>query len=59
LIRGEIQGPEMQATIMLMKDGSKPILIKTAKRKECLTLSKEFARSNFKKNPFSFLDKLE
>lgn len=59
LIRGEIQGLDIQETIRLTKGDSKPILFRTTIRKECLTLSKAFTRSSFKTNPFSFLDRLE
>ena len=59
LTRGEIHGPEIQAAIILIKGVSKPIFFKTANKKECLTLSKAFAKSSFNTNPFSCLDRLE
>ena len=59
LIRGAIHGPEIQALMILRKKGEKPIFWRTAKRKECLTLSKALAKSNFKIKPFSFLEWLE
>ena len=59
LMRGEIEGPVMQALTRSMKDVENPIFSKTINKKECLTQSKALAKSNFKMNPFSFLVWLE
>jgi len=59
LTKGDIQGPDMQVAMRLMKEESKPIFERTTNKKECLTLSKAFTKSSFKTNHFSFLDRLE
>lgn len=59
LIKGVIQGLDMQFWMSKLKSSLNPIFLKTTNKKECFTLLKEFSRPFFKTKPFSPLLTLE